>query len=126
MIIRLALGVIGALTLPAVLGNLTSTRLHETYGTAPVGEATLGLLIHRGIVVTLVGALLVASAIWPALRPGAVPLAIAMKAAFVVVIATQAPETQRRILYFDAASIVVLSAIGVAMIFDHLDDSAAA
>lgn len=121
MISRILIGLVGLLMIPAVAGNLTSENLSDTYGTEPVKGAALGLLVHRGIVVTLVGCLLVAAAVWPSFRPGALPLAIAMKITFVIIILTQAPGTQRRILYFDSVAIVVLSAIGSMMVLEHLD-----
>ncbi len=117
----LILGV-GIVNLLPVIGALSSERLHSLYGVA-IGDPNLAILMrHRAVLFAIVGALLVASAFAPALRPVAFAAGFVSMGSFIALalqVGDYNPALRRIVMIDVVASIALL----IAVILDRRDPS---
>lgn len=117
MILAAAFAVLGLLHILPGLVALTPARMVRLYGIDPEDGAMATLMQHRALMLGLIGALLLAAALWVSLRPAALCIGVASMAGFVAIAAGNraARGPLLRIVIADLAGLAVAAAALVLM-----------
>ena len=113
--------VVGLLNLAPVVGVVSVARLQAMYGVT-IDQGDLGILMrHRALLFGLLGALIIASAFWPALRAAAIIAGFVSMLGFIA-IALPAPAfgpAIRNLIVADAIGAGLLVVVVGLMAFSH-------
>lgn len=109
-VVTISLVLVGLVHLLPGIVAFSPRRAVQAYGIEIDEPALIVVLRHRGVLLAVVGAGLVGSAVWPEVRPLAVGSAAASMIGFIV-LAAPTPglgPALRRILWIDVAALALL------------------
>lgn len=113
--LAIALVIAGLIHLIPGVGVLSADRLAALYGTRLESPDLILLMRHRAVLFALVGALLLAAAFVPHLRPAAIAIGMVSMLGFLVLFALSGdvgPEV-RRVFWVDVGAAVLLGLASV-------------
>jgi hypothetical protein len=109
---RVCLGLVGVIHLVPAIGVSGTARLHSLYGVAVNGPDLEILLRHRAVLLGIVGAILLAGAVWTALRDLALAVGMVSVIAFLMVAASvgQYNALLQKVVWMDVLALILLLA----------------